>query len=369
MTAGAGRTRRRWRVVAALLCVLALAVAAVWFVFVRGAETRRVVADFTHVEGVHPGSKVDVLGVPLGRVESVRPRGGAVRVTMTLREDVVLPADVNAYVMNPSVISARFIELGPVYRGGARYADGDVIPVERTHAPVNWDELLGSLDTIANALGPGGGDVGALIDQAAQATDGLGGALHRAIEQVGSATSLVGARADQIGALLDDLDRIAGAVGARQGRIADTVRSLAALGDELRRQDLDVVTPLTQLNSLFDRVGALLESRSGEVAEAIADARAVTGLLASKPANLAEFLDLTPLALQNIDRAIGPDERARLRLDVSSSGDQFATTQRICEMHPGPLCTAPGLTNPVPIPLSRSDPFGPLVERFGEEGR
>ncbi|QDQ99007.1 MCE family protein [Tomitella fengzijianii] len=352
-----------------MLGVLALFAAALWFVFLRGDDARRVVADFTHVEGIHPGSKVDVLGVPLGRVESVRPRGGAVRVTMTLREDVELPADVNAYVMNPSVISARFIELGPVYRGGARYSDGDVIPVARTHAPINWDELLGSFDTIADALGPDGGDVGSLIDQAAQVTDGLGASVHRAIEQVGSATSLIGARADQIGALVDDLDRIADALGARQGRIADTVRSLAALGDEMQRQDLDVGTPVTQLNSLFDRVGALLESRSDDVAGAIADARAVTGLLASKPANLAEFLDLTPLALQNIDRAIGPDERARLRLDVSSSGDQFAVTRRLCDEHPGPLCFAPGLTNPVPIPLSRSDPFGPLVERFGEEGR
>lgn len=367
MTAGARRVGGATRWVAAL-CVLAVIGTGVWFVFFRNDDSQRVVADFAHVEGIYPGSKVDVLGVPLGRVESVATKGDRVRVTMTIRADVQLPADVQAYVMNPSVISARFVELGPVYRGGPEYVEGAVIPVSRTHSPINWDDLLQSFDTIVRALGPDGGDVGAAVDRAAEVTDGMGGALHRAIEQIGSATSLVGARAEDIAALLDDMERIAEAFGARQGRIEDTVRAMANIGDEIRRQNLDVAGPLSQLTDLFDRISGLLDTRSDKVAQAIADAREVGSTIAGRPAGLAEFLDLTPLAVQNIDRAIGPDHRARLRFDVSSGGDQLKATRELCRRNPGPLCVAPGLTNPVPVPLSRSDPFGPLLKAFEEAG-
>lgn len=342
----------------ALLCVLVLAGVAVWFVFFRSGDTRRVVADFTHIEGVHTGSPVDVLGVELGRVESVAPHGDRVRVTMSLRGDVRLPADVNAFVMNPSVISARFVELGPVYSGGDEYADGQVIPTSRTHAPINWDDLLGSLDTIAEALGTNAGDIGTAIDGAARATDGLGPQLHRAIENVGSATAIIGARTGDIGALLDDLDTISQAFGARKGRVEDTVRDLAELGDEIRAQNLDVSTPLAELQDLFDRLDALLTTRGGELADTIADARSVTDRLAARPSHLAEFMDLVPLMMQNISRTIGPDERSRLRLDISSNGAQFATTEALCRRYPSPLCMGAGLTNPIPIPLSLSDPLG-----------
>ncbi len=360
MSAPAGRGRR-WAVrAAALACVAALAATAVWFVFLRGPASRTVVADFTRVEGVYPGSDVAVLGVPLGRVESVTPHGAAVRVTMTLRSDVRLPADVQAYVMNPSVIGARFVQLGPAYGGGPEYTDGTVIPTARTHAPINWDDLLGSLDTIADALGPGRGDVGGAVNSLAAATDGLGPALRRALDDISSATSLVGARAGDIGALIDDLDRIATAFGARQGRVGDLVRSLSLLGDELQRQDLDTAEPLARLRGLFDRLDALLAEHGDDASAALGDARAVAQRVADRPSGVAELLDLVPLALQNIGNAIGDDHRARLRLDVSSSGDQLAVTAEMCRRFPGPLCAAPGLTNPVPIPLSRSDPLGPL---------
>src|SRR5699024_7708551 len=142
--------------------------------------------------------------------------------------------------------------------------------------------------------------------------------------------AIVGARTDDIGALLDDLDTIAQAFGARQGRVADTVRDLAELGEEIRAQNLDVSTPLRQLRDLFDRLAALWTSRGGALPDTTADARSVTDRLAARPSTLAEFMDLVPLMMQNVSRAIGPDERARLRLDVSSNGAQFATTEQLC---------------------------------------
>ena len=181
-------TGRRWLTrVIAIVAVLGLCAAGAWYV-VGPDRTRTVVAQFASVNGIYPGSKVAVLGLPLGTVEEVRPAGRVVEVTMTVPTDVTLPADVSAFVMNPAVISDRFIELGPAYQDGPTLQDGDVIPVERSHAPINWDELLESVDMLAGALGPDGGELGRTLEVAADATAGTGEDMNRVIVALSQAT-------------------------------------------------------------------------------------------------------------------------------------------------------------------------------------
>lgn len=107
-----------------------------WYVFGHTDRARTVHADFGYINGIYPGSKVTVLGVPVGRVTAVTPQGTTVRVTMTLPDDVALPADPDAYVVSPALISDRSVELGPAYSGsGPTLADGHVIPADHSHSP------------------------------------------------------------------------------------------------------------------------------------------------------------------------------------------------------------------------------------------
>ena len=67
-------------------------------------------------------------------------------------DDVKLPADANAAVVARSVATDRYVELTPVYDGGAELEDGATIPVERTVTPVDFDKVLASLDKLATGL-------------------------------------------------------------------------------------------------------------------------------------------------------------------------------------------------------------------------
>ncbi len=95
-----------------IVVVLALCAAGLWYV-VGPDRTRTIVAQFASVNGIYPGSSVAVLGMPVGTVEEVKSAGRVVEVRMSIPRDIVLPAEVSAFVMNPSVISDRFVELGP----------------------------------------------------------------------------------------------------------------------------------------------------------------------------------------------------------------------------------------------------------------
>ena len=122
-------TRRARAAVISAIMVLFLGTAA-WYVFDRTDQATTFSADFGYVNGIYRGSKVTVLGVPVGQVTAVEPRGTTVRVSMAVPAGVRLPADVQAYIMSPALISDRSVDLGPAYRG-----DGPTRPPGRSSRP------------------------------------------------------------------------------------------------------------------------------------------------------------------------------------------------------------------------------------------
>ncbi|HEX7744015.1 MAG TPA: MlaD family protein, partial [Micromonosporaceae bacterium] len=104
---------QRWRRPLAAATVLLTAVAAGVVVWRHETPQRRVVAHFTKAVGVYPGSDVRVLGVRVGEVSSVTPQGRTVRVEMRYDPEVDVPADAQALIVPPSVVSDRYVQLAP----------------------------------------------------------------------------------------------------------------------------------------------------------------------------------------------------------------------------------------------------------------
>lgn len=132
--------RRIARVVAAGIAGLCAAGCAVLPDSIAGlpeqylGEHIRISADFENVAGLYAGNEVAVLGVPVGRVETVTPRGSYVEVTMALDRDVEVPADAMAALISPQLITNRHVELAPAYRGdGPTLTDGAHIQIGRAH--------------------------------------------------------------------------------------------------------------------------------------------------------------------------------------------------------------------------------------------
>ncbi len=116
----------------------------------------KVSALFSQAVGVYPGSDLRVLGVRVGKIDSVRPEGRQVRVAMSIDRGVAVPAGAVAVAVAPSVVADRYIQLSPAYTGGPRLADHAVIPATRTATPVEIDQLYASISRLAAALGPNG---------------------------------------------------------------------------------------------------------------------------------------------------------------------------------------------------------------------
>src|SRR5690606_25063650 len=144
----------------------------------------KLTAYFTSAIGLYPGDDVRIVGAPVGKVDSIQPRARDVKVTMTVKNGVKVPADAKALVIAPNIVAARFIQLTPPYTSGPQMVDGDEIGLDRTAVPVEWDEVKEQLTQLSAQLGPQPGSVqgplSAFVNQAADTFDGNGDTFRRA---------------------------------------------------------------------------------------------------------------------------------------------------------------------------------------------
>lgn len=337
-----------------------------WFVFARTDTATTVHADFSYVNGIYPGSKVTILGVPVGQVTAVEPQGTSVRVSMSVPGDIALPADVNAYILSPALISDRSVDLGPAYSGtGPTLSDGQVIPAERAHAPITFDSMLGSLNTLSAALSPENGDLSTLLSRGADQWRNQGSQFNTAVRNLGTATGVLGARSGDIDAVVQNLSTLMAAFDQRQVSVSELTEQLGQLGNAWADQNFDVTGTVSDLQTVLDEVTRVVDKHGDELGSISGNLNAVGDILVRHQGGLAEFMDLVPLMMQNLGATIGPDRRGRIRLNVSSRLTQFAAAHDFCERTRWPICSGLGLTNPISYPISRSDPLGIITAITG----
>lgn len=348
-----------------MLTVVVVAVVVLIYLL-SGARTDdrvRLSADFASADGVYVGSQVRIVGVEVGLVEKVEPMGDVVRVHLTLDPGTELPEDVGALVMNPAVIADRFVELTPAYQGGPTFGEGGTIPADRTRAPLDFDEFVSSLDTLSSAFAPGAEEMAEGLDRGAEALDGRGGTLNRAIRNLSTVSAVGGDRAEDLDAIITELAVLMDAAGGRDQTMRDLVLGLDDLGRQIRQDQIDVAAPADDLRVILDQLDTIVAERGEDITATTDATREVTAMYAEHREDFAEFLDLYPVMMENLAMGVGTDGRARIRLNVSSNITYFARGRELCAREPLPLCTGAGLTNPLMFPVEQSDPIG-LVGAF-----
>ncbi|WP_243056417.1 MCE family protein [Nocardioides sp. SR21] len=290
--------------------VIVIALVAAAFTMFSGDDTRTVTAHFPRTISIYEGSDVRVLGVPVGTVDSVKPSGTDVVVTMTYDADVKVPADAKAAIIAPSVVGDRFVQLTPVYTGGDVLADGEVLEEDRTAVPLELDQIYTSLDDLTVALGPTGanqnGALSDLLETTAENFGGQGAKFHQTIEDFG-----------KLSATLDDnKEELFGSARALQGFIS----TLARNDSTVRRFNDSLSDVSSMLAGEREELSASLEALAGALGQVktfVAENRAVLGrnitglnrvskVLVKQRDALAEVLEAGPLALNNLALTYNP---------------------------------------------------------------
>lgn len=337
--AGATLAVKAVAVIAAVAAIAGLAGAAWWYLR-SDEDTITVTAQFDSASGLYEGNVVAVLGMPVGRVTRINPKGGYVEVDFTVDRHVKIPATAQAVTVSTSILTDRQIELTPPYRDGPTLQNHDTIGLPRTKTPIEFSSVLNVLDKVTKSLegdGHGGGPIADVLGGGTAVISGNGEKIKAALGELSKALRLSsdgGATTrEQITTIVKNISTLFDAVAANDTKLREFASTIHQVSQIMADEDLGSGSTGRKLDRLIQRADDLLDANRDNVKQAVGNGNAALKTVADQRRDLAELLDVAPLLADNaynmIDRANGA-VRARFLTDRLIFDSQY--TKEICNL-------------------------------------
>ncbi len=320
----------RWTRVVAPLIVAALVVAGLASFLLGGSPPKTLTAEFPRTVSLYEGSDVRVLGVPVGKVDSVTPSGTRVVVTMHYDSDVQVPRDAKAVIISPSIVGDRFVQLTPAFTGGPTLADGARLTEQQTAVPLELDDIYSSLDDLTVALGPRGanqkGALTNLLDTTARNFGGQGRKFHRTIESFSRLSGTLADNKDQLFGSVRELEGFVRTLAHNDRTVRTFNASLAQVSHMLRGERGDLAASLHNLGLAMREVSGFVRDNRAVLGHDISGLDRVTQVLVKQRGALAETLRNAPLALNNLALTYNPQAGTLdTRANIGELGHQLTS--------------------------------------------
>ncbi|MGD9514876.1 MCE family protein [Mycolicibacterium sp.] len=335
-----GRAKVTALVVAGLVAVVAVA-AIGWSFLSDRLDAITVTAQFDSAAGLYEGNTVAVLGMPVGKVVRIEPKGGYVEVEFTVDGDVQVPADVQAVTISNSILTDRQIELTPPYRGdGPTLRDHDTIGLNRTRTPVEFACVLDVLDKLSTSLrgdGRGGGPVADVVNASAAIADGNGQQMKDALGELSTALRLSADHGqvtrDQLTTIIRNVSTLSQAAADNDATLREFGSSVRQLSQVLADENFGTGTTGKKLNEVIVQFGEVLDTHREAIRQIVTNGNTAVTTTVDHQRDLAEFLDVTPMTLDNIYNAIDRTNGA-VRMHVLTDKVLFdtQTVKEMCNM-------------------------------------
>lgn len=337
------------RKVALVLVPLFVVAGAIALFGLRGSDRWEVTADFADTTGVYVGNEVQYLGVPVGEITSISPRGPVMRVHMLVDKNIRIPQDAAAQIMQSALLTDRYVELGPVYKGGPSLQPGANISADHTRSPVSFDDLGKSIDALVVALdrkGPDGRGIEDVLAVAADNLDGNGERIRRLIVSSRDALASINRKEPDLAAVAKNLNVLAQVLAERDTTVRRFTKNMRDASKIVAGQTDDLDKTLRSLVQLTDEVSHFIHKNRDELRANLGDVATVTRAIRSQQAQLSRVFDYMPMGSENIARAYNPEVHA-IGVQLAVRDMAFfsqSVRQAFCTALGGSACVY--LTNP-----------------------
>jgi len=295
------------RVIAIAVATL-LAVTA-YVVLVRdGTETKTVTAHFPRAVSIYQGSDVRILGVNVGTVTSVTPEGNSVRVEMEYDAQYDVPAEAQAVIVTPTLVSDRFVQLTPAFEKGDQVmADGADIALPDTGVPVELDRIYSSLRDLSEALGPNGvnqdGTLNRVLEAGSNALKGKGELGNQMLTELAGAAQTFG---DGAGPLFDTVTQLAEfttALAQNDRLVRAFIRDLAGVSAQLVGERTEIQQALASVANAVGTVRTFVRDNRQALVTDLEKLTRVMKTINSERESLDDALRIAPTAIGNLGLA------------------------------------------------------------------
>jgi phospholipid/cholesterol/gamma-HCH transport system substrate-binding protein len=250
-------------------------------------------AEMSTAQAVTPGQgqTVNIAGVEVGEISSVKLRDGKAIIGMRLQPKYAKVYKDASVLLRPKTgLKDMVAELTPGTKAAGQLKEGSVIPISQTLPDVNLDEILSSLDTDTRDF------LVLLLNDGAQ---GLGS--KQKGQQLGQAIRRLEPTAKYARAINEGL-------ALRRQNIARVVHNFSLLTDELGRKDTQLANFVQNSNAVFDTLAGQ-DASLRQILQKLPGTLNTTQTTLAKVTTLADTLGPTLQSLRPAARALAPSLR------------------------------------------------------------
>jgi phospholipid/cholesterol/gamma-HCH transport system substrate-binding protein len=304
------RLRRARSVLATALALVFVAGVIVAMRTTADSARTTVIAYFDNSNGVFAGDDVLIRGVPVGKILKIEPQPLRSKISLWIDRKYKVPANANAAILSPQLVTGRAIQLTPPYTGGPVMADGAVIGQDRTAVPVEWDDLRAQLQRLTELLKPtrpgGVSTLGALINSAADNLRGQGASIRDTIIKLSQAVSALGDHSNDIFTTLKNLSTLVTALHDSADLLEQLNHNLAAVSSVLADDPNKVAQAAEDLNAVVADVQSFAADNRDAIGTASDKLTSITQALVGSLDDIKQTLHIGPTVLQNYSNIYEP---------------------------------------------------------------
>nr|WP_216916890.1 MlaD family protein [Nocardia noduli] len=273
-------------------------------------NSMRITADFENIAGMYEGNPITVLGLDVGKVDKIVPKGTFIEVHMSIDGDVKIPKDAIAAIVSPSIVTDRHIELTPVYTEGERLSDGEHLPLKRTRTPVELDTMIKTIDQFAAALKPQPGQegIGPLSGRVLYPMlDGQGVKMRDTLNALSGALKIGVDNKDAISNIIVKLNELTTMLAENDESVRGFSNQVTQMTGLLAEQAPGLQATLQQMNDFLANTSSVFDQYQDQLSGTLTGLTNVTNQLRDNAYGLTEIVDVTPMLLQSIDRSMNKE--------------------------------------------------------------
>ncbi|MGN2635132.1 MCE family protein [Nocardia takedensis] len=274
-------------------------------------NTMRVTADFENIAGMFEGNPITVLGLEVGKVDKIVPKGTFIEVHMSIDGDVKIPKDAVAAIVSPSIVTDRHIELTPVYSQGETLSDGEHLPLARTRTPVELDTMIKTIDQFAAALKPQPGQegLGPLSGRVLYPMlDGQGEKMRDTLTALSGALKVGVDNKDAISNIIIKLNELTTMLAENDQSVRDFSSGITQMTGLLAEQAPGLQATLQQMSDFLANTSSVFSENQEQLQGTLTGLTNVTNQLRQNAYGLTEIVDVAPMLLQSIDGSMNREQ-------------------------------------------------------------
>lgn len=280
-----------------------------------GAVGRGPDADTYHVElanviTMESNSPVMIDDVVVGSVGPMTVKDWHADVQISVKHDLVIPANVEASIGQTSLLGSMHLELNPPLGqpGVGRLRPGATIPLSRSSTYPSTEQTLSSLSLIIN--GGGLSQIGEIIHNFSAALAGRGGAVRDLINRFDTFVGTLDQQRDNIVASIQALDQLGGTFAAQHDVITQTLRKVPPALDVLIKERPRLTAALDGLRKFSNTATGLINDTQADLVRNLKNLEpTVKGLAEVGPEidTALAALSVFPFTQNFVDRAVRGD--------------------------------------------------------------